>query len=188
MSIINDDFWAFPGEVAIIGRLLTGYSEIELSLLHCISQGGAGLDQALKTMFCERGEKKRIDSAEALGRAVYQKFGLYALYAHTVDDMRHCLAVRNQYAHCQWFRDAGTRLAFVNLEELASTAMTVSDLQSLMVRHVDAALLNHQEAFFVYVKESFDYLNSEAQVAAGRVSTPFRPKPKTVARPPLHIP
>jgi hypothetical protein len=47
-------------------RLLAGYSNIEVGLMHCVAVT-RDLDTALKAMFLKRGETKRISAAEKLG-------------------------------------------------------------------------------------------------------------------------
>jgi hypothetical protein len=188
MPIINEDFASFPAEAAIIGRLLTGYSEIELSLCLCLSQTRVGLDCALKKMFGDRGETKRIDKAQTLGGPPYKGLKLHTTFASAIADMRYCLRIRNQYAHSQWLQLAGGRLGFVNLEEAARTPSPVLSMGKLKARHLDAGLLNLQEEFFIYVKKIFDHLNFQAQIAAGKSSIPPQTTPKKVVRPPLHIP
>ncbi len=44
-------FRRFPDEAAIIGRLLAGYAELEIDLLHCVSVIREDFDATLKAMF-----------------------------------------------------------------------------------------------------------------------------------------
>jgi len=60
-------FKKFPNEGAIVGRLLAGYSNIEVGLMHCVQMArGGNLDDVLKKMFSKRGETRRINEAEKL--------------------------------------------------------------------------------------------------------------------------
>ncbi len=55
-------FKKFSGEGATVGRLLAGYSNIEVGLLHCVQMArGGDLDIVLKKMFRFRGETRRIN-------------------------------------------------------------------------------------------------------------------------------
>jgi len=65
MPILNA-FLNFPNEAAIIGRLLAGYSDLEVGMMHCAQVVRDDLDTVLKTMFRTRGETQRIDVAAVL--------------------------------------------------------------------------------------------------------------------------
>src|SRR2546423_14966731 len=96
---IQPAFVKFHGEAAIIGRLLGGYAGMELDLLNCVAMGTKDFDKALKDMFGARGETKRVNKAAKLGKPAYDAQGLGADFDAAIDAMRHCLAMRNQYAH-----------------------------------------------------------------------------------------
>lgn len=87
----------FPTELTIIGRLLTGYSDLEIDLLNCVQVATGDFDGTLRTMFAKRGESMRITNGAKLGRPVYAGLGLEADFDVAIDAMRHCLLIRNQY-------------------------------------------------------------------------------------------
>ena len=58
--MLTDAVW-FWKIVAAIGRLLTDYNNLEISLLHCVQKGIGDFDCAFKKMFGERGETNRIE-------------------------------------------------------------------------------------------------------------------------------
>jgi len=97
-------FHRFPNEAAIIGRLLAGYAELEIDLLHCVAVAREDFDATLKAMFRIRGETSRINVGDALGRQVYDKLGLGADFQMAVSAMRYCLKIRNQYCPLQLVR------------------------------------------------------------------------------------
>src|SRR5215468_6824220 len=101
-------FHRFQSEAAIIGRLLAGYAELEIDLLNCVSQARADFDGTLKAMFRVRGETARINVGDALGRQAYLKLGLGPDFELAVSVIRHCLKIRNQYAHRNWYDVAPT--------------------------------------------------------------------------------
>jgi hypothetical protein len=70
--VVMPAFHRFPNEAAMIGRLLAGYAELEIGLLHCVSVVREDFDAVLKSMFRTRGETRRIDVADALGRQLYR--------------------------------------------------------------------------------------------------------------------
>lgn len=160
-------FRKYPAEAAIIGRLLAGYGELEVGLCNCVAMGGIGLDKATRELFGPRGEKRRIDTGERLGAPEYQKLALDAEFMIAVTGMRHCLLIRNQYAHCQWYDDYSPRLAFVNVENIAHQTSPISDYRGLTTCYVDVSLLVQQETFFSEVDSAFAYVNFEGQKRTG---------------------
>src|ERR1700716_2111028 len=67
----------FPKEMAVIGRILLDYGELELDLMNCIQVARKyDMNSTLKAMFRIRGEMSRIQIADALGRVPYATVGL----------------------------------------------------------------------------------------------------------------
>ena len=73
---ILTQFHQFAVECEIVGRLLTGYANLEVGLLHCVHMVLRDLDTPLKAMFKVRGESRRIKEAAKLGQAPYNALGL----------------------------------------------------------------------------------------------------------------
>jgi hypothetical protein len=61
-------FLTFHEEAAIIGRLLAGYTALEVGLMNCVQVVRDDFDAVFKAMFRARGETFRIEIADALGR------------------------------------------------------------------------------------------------------------------------
>lgn len=186
-SIILRPFLDFPNEANIIGRLLAGYTTLEVGLLHCVQVIRDDFDAVFKSMFRVRSEGHRIDIADALGRHQYADIGLETQFAMAIGTMRHCMKIRNQYAHCNWYDDYTGKLAFVNLEELARNASHVKDFTDLTVLHVDAPLLEKQEEFFVYADRILTWVNYEGRHRTGKIHSQPIPALKQIPQPPLHI-
>ena len=90
----------FPKEMAVIGRLLVDYGDLELDLMNSIQvMRGCDLNSTLKSMFRVRGETNRIDIADALGRVPYTAVNMTAQFDDVIAAMRQCLRIRNRYAH-----------------------------------------------------------------------------------------
>jgi hypothetical protein len=184
----------FRTEGEIIGRLVVGYGELEIDLCHCIAAAVNDLDMVFKEMFGRPSASRRIDTAVSIGRGIYVSRGLGNLFDEIICEMRHCLAIRNQFAHCHYFPDNNTgNLAFVNVEELARQKITayqkvtIEDLASLTLnaKQLTQELLKEQENYFWQLRARFDFLNFEGRVRAGTLAcNPFRP-PEKVNPPPL---
>lgn len=181
-------FVKFSTEAAIIGRLLAGYADLEIGMLHCASAVRDEFGTALKVMFRDRGETRRINIADALGRQHYAAVQLETEFSMAIGAVRHCLSARNLYAHCNWYDDNSGLLAFVNLEELAKEKAFVADLTSLDIRHIDVPALQAVERFFVYTDALLGWVNYEGRHRAGKMKVQPLSKPPAVKEPPLSVP
>jgi hypothetical protein len=197
MAVVSPVFEKkFRTEGEIIGRLLVDYGELEIDLCHCIAAAANDLDMVFKKMFGRPSASRRIDTAVSIGRGIYVSRGLGDLFDEIICEMRHCLAIRNQFAHCHYLHDNNTgNLAFVNVEELAKQKITaeqkvtIDDLTSLTLtaKQLTPNILKEQEKYFWQLRSRFDFLNIEGRVRAGTLaSNPF-PPPEKVNPPPTHM-
>jgi hypothetical protein len=185
---ILTQFHAFAVEGEIVGRLLTGYANLEVGLLHCVSMVLGDFDTPLKAMFKIRGESRRIDEAVKLGQGPYDALRLGTDFKRAIAAMRYCLAIRNQYAHWVWWNDNSGKIAFANLEDVALRKSSVKDLRKLKPHHVDATLLSSQEAYFAYTDQCLAWVNYEGRYRAGTLSPNTVFKPKSLKKPDLRLP
>ena len=181
-------FVKFHEEAAIIGRLLGGYTTLELDLMNCVQIVRDDFDAIFKAMFRVRGETNRIDVADALGRHYYHDHGIGQEFEIAIGVIRSCLRIRNQYAHCVWYDDNSSKLAFVDLEQIAKTNAKLQDLTSLTIFHVDVPLLQSQEEYFAYADDLLRWTNFEGRLRAGTASSNPTQKPKQLMPPKLNIP
>jgi hypothetical protein len=181
-------FRVFPNEGAILGRLLTGYTDIEYQLCLCVGMGGGDVAKAITDIYSKRGEKRRVTIAKKLGGAGYCAAGLGAEFVAAIEDMFLCLQIRNQYAHCIWHDPGVDKLAFANMEEIASPTGPGADPINLTFEFVDVPLLNHQEQFFFYTGDTLNYLNYRRRQIVGEINEGATIRtPTKVARPKLHL-
>jgi len=180
-------FLKFTDEAALIGRMLAGYADLEVNLMHCTQVVRDDLDTVLKVMFRTRGETQRIDVAVALGRQHYRDLDLGTQYEMAVGAVRYCLRIRNQYAHCIWWDDNSGQLAFANLEEVAKENERLVNLKGLTVHYVDIPLLQSQLAYFEYADSLLKWTNWEGRARAGKQTIPNRIAPVQIEQPSLYI-
>lgn len=174
-------------ELETVGRMLTDYGELELGLMNCIAVTKTHtFDHVFKTMFAKRGEKRRIDEASAMGLDEYDKRGLRLEFEQAITAMRHCLLIRNQYAHALWHNPLNG-LCFVDLEGLARQPAVIADLRPADFRYVDQHLLDEQEDFMTYAESCTTYINFERRRRLGDAVPSFS-KPTTRKQPPLFLP
>lgn len=178
----------FPKEMAVIGRLLVDYGDLELDLMNAVQvMRKYDLNSTLKTMFRVRGETNRIDIADGLGRVPYTAVNLTAEFDAAIAAMRQCLKIRNRYAHAFWHDpDQGKALCYVSLEELAKEADEVRDLTALTFFYLDEDLLLKQEQFFEYTRALINYINHEGQFLNGTFNQRIFPLPAPVQPPPAY--
>ena len=130
-----------------------------------------------------RGEKRRPKSATEV--SVYFDTDKQKLHKN---GMRHCLEIRNQYAHWVWWDDRTGRLAFANVEDLTKYKSRVTGFGKLKAHHVDATLLKAQETYFVYADDLLLWVNYEGRFKRGKLGdarlNPVN-RPKDVKQPKL---
>jgi len=178
----------FAIECEIVGRLLTGYANLEVGLLHSVNMVLGDLDTPLKAMFKVRGESRRIKEAAKLGQRPYSALGLGNDFQRAIAAMRYCLLIRNQYSHWVWWNDYSGMIAFANLEDVALRTSRVKDLRSLKPHHVDATLLSSQEAYFAYTDQYLAWVNYEGRHLAGTLARNTVIKPQHLKKPDLRLP
>jgi hypothetical protein len=182
-------FQKFAVEGETIGRLLAGYSNLEIGLMNCVQMArGGDLDTVLKKMFSKRGEARRISEAEKLFTSHHVHYGLLVDFQKAIRLVRYCLKIRNQYAHGVWWDDHSGKLAFANMEELGIRKRKINDLGKLAPYHVDVKLLTAQEACFVYADEYLAWINYEGRFRAGKLRSNPLLKPKPLRRPRMRVP
>lgn len=177
-------FNTFAAEGAAVGRMLAGYSNLEVGLLQVAIRD---FDTAFKAMFSVRGETRRIDAAERLGLPAYVPHSLDTDFLAAVAALRHCLLIRNQYAHWTFWDDHSGALAFANLEDLGRSTTPVSDLGALGVFHINSALVQEQETLFVYVDRYLAWVNYEGRFLSGLINRRLGNKPSPLPFPALRL-
>jgi hypothetical protein len=170
-------FLDFPAEAALIGRMVPGYTDLEVDVMNCVKSARQDLDVVLKTMYRVRGESQRLQIADAFGRLDYEAVGLRTEFEMGMGAVRHCLKMRNQYAHSVMWNDNSPQLAISNLEELAALNVEIVDLRGMNLHHVDLPLLQAQFAYFEYASDLLTWVLQEGNRIAGRPALPARQRP-----------
>ena len=187
MNILTAFLSRYKEEGLLLGRILAGYSELEISLMMTVHQVRSDFDAVMKTMFRTRGETQRIEIADALARNLYADGGLSTQFSMAIGNMKFCLQVRNQYAHCAWNEDQMKQtLAFSDLEDIAADDARVTGLENLVRYPIDVPLLQAQLNYFAYVDDCFWWLSGEMQVRKGIKKKNRFGVPKQLVRPPMH--
>jgi hypothetical protein len=180
---INPSFDAFPTEALAIGKMVASFGEIELLFGLVASTALGNQNLALRAIYRGRSTGGRIDLADVLMRDAFIKAGLLPLYEETLSAVRHCLKIRNQYAHCHWAHDF-SGIYFTNLEDAANRFGGFEYDH----KHVDLKLLKEQEAFFDDMKTLLLHLGDQLTSALDKRLALSCPKPPARPLPSLHNP
>lgn len=186
---LNPAFDDRPAEAALIGRMVTSFGELELTF--SMLAGTALRDQslALRAIYRGRSTGGRIDLTDVFVRKVVTSTNLVMDYEQVMRAMRHCLKIRNNYAHSHW-APALDGLFFSNLEDAASRAGGFDMDQ----KHVDLKLVTEQEAYFDYTRSLLLYfgdqlsLKLEPKLHLGVLRPPPMDQPNLHNRASEHIP
>lgn len=182
-------FTQYPKEGEIVGKILAGYSDLEIGLMICVMTVRKDFDAVFKTMYRIRGETSRIDVADALGRNHFHEIKLGTPFEMAVGSARHCLQIRNQYAHCAWYGDGSGYIKFSALEEMANKHERFTSFETIPLRRANLALLEEQHAYFDYLDLLLIWLRWEALLHKNPdVKENPHVRPKEPTRPPLHTP
>lgn len=163
--------------------MIVGYGELELTFCHC---AGLVLGQpfaVLDALHQVRSEGAKIAIADALARNEYTKLRIANEYAEALGALKHCLKIRNQYAHSH-FRKSGKRLSFFNPDE-----KTYGDLDKPFAwKPTSIPLLREHAALFAWTRAMLIWLELSLPRFLEGKATPFaRPKPRKKPLPPLQI-
>ncbi|NJR72163.1 MAG: hypothetical protein HC782_03590 [Gammaproteobacteria bacterium] len=176
MTVLRS-FEDFPQEGALVGRMVVGYTDLEIDLMNCVKAVRDDLDTVFKAMYRVRSEHQRLEVADALGRQAYREINLGTEFQMALGAVRHCLKIRNQYAHSAWWNDHTGKLAFANLEELAKLNDIVTSLHGLKICHVTVPLLEQQFAYFERASNLLIWTLQEGNRVLGRPVHPGIQKP-----------
>ena len=169
---------------SIAGNIVISYGEIELRVAMCLGNALGDQDTALRTMFRIMGETARIGAADALMRAHFGKMKLQDEYAEVMGAVRHCVVLRNHYAHCQWADDLHAGVFFTRLDEPAKASETFAYIW----KHIDEPLLAAQWRYMQYAADGLDFLNFEYLLRIGKRRQNAFPMPLKQQKPKPHSP
>ncbi|AUC94590.1 hypothetical protein CWS35_10175 [Bradyrhizobium sp. SK17] len=179
----NPAFDRFTAEGALVGRMLSSFGEIEVSLCRNAAQATLLGDTLMKALYAIRTTSTRIETAHRLMQPYFKQHGILDDYQNTMDTVWHCLKIRNQYAHCNWGDNLTAGLFFADLQVSAD-----SDNFSHTWRHVDVPLLEQQFTYFGWTMEMIEFTHHEMGVKMGHIQSHVWPRPKVPAPAPLHNP
>lgn len=158
----------FPAEANAIGMILSSYTSLEVDLMNTVKSVRSDLDTVLKVLYRSRGESNRIEIADALGFQAYKEMNLGDEFKDAIIAIKHCVKIRNQYAHCIWWNDYSGYLAFSNIETLAKSNQKITDLKNMNICHVRLNILQDQLSYYEYVSDFLMWILNEGLRTQGK--------------------
>ncbi|KSV79559.1 hypothetical protein N185_00070 [Sinorhizobium sp. GW3] len=159
-----DSFVSFKPEAELIGRIVVGYTQIEITMMNCaLLPNNDNFDHVFKSVYGERFSKNRINTVSNMAKDTYDKFGILDVFLEALSRVDECREIRNSYAHANWWNDGSGRLAFLSLDPLAKRKDHLPGLGSEERRYVDLDLLTRQMEFFQDTESLLNWLNVEAR-------------------------
>ncbi|MDQ0396418.1 hypothetical protein [Labrys monachus] len=149
----------FPIEAALIGYMLAAFGELEYSIAENASIAIGARERVLKAIYRLRTTSSRIDAADALMAPAYDEIGLRDEYRDVLRMSKHCLKIRNQFAHCSWQDEVTSRGEGLFFSDLQAAADAETGFE-LSWRQVDKSLLLLQRNFFNQTSDWLTYLGS----------------------------
>ncbi len=179
--MINPAFMSRREEAALLGDMVIGYGELEITFAHIAGLAINHKYAVLEACHKVRSELGRIDIAHALSHEALDQQGLGPEFAYAESALRYCLKVRNQYAHAQW-GDFPDGLKFTNPEQAFSRP-----LKPTLWKSINLELLTQQERFFENTRMWLIFLEVQLEAKAARRVLHLN-KPQEMPQPNLHTP
>ena len=183
---ISKVFKDFPDEATLIARLIAGYTDLEIDLMNCIKELHQNFDMVFKAIYIIRGASKRIELAEIMGKLDFTNLDLGDDFQLAINGLKHCVKIRNQYAHSTFWNDYSGKVAFSNIEALAKSREVIADLRGINIKHLDISILRQQIQYYDFVSDLLVWILNEANSKRGLPHHPGVLKPSFVVEPALY--
>jgi hypothetical protein len=180
---INPAFNRWPVEGALVGRILSSFGEIEVTICRNAALALNMFGVIMRMLYGIRATSARIEAADRLMRSLIETYSLINDYKIAIGMVWHCLKIRNQFAHCNWGDHLGAGLFFADLQDSANNP----DFDHSW-KHVDPVLLQAKLDYFWQTMELLEFIHHELAVRQGRLRSHVWPRPTLPAPPALHNP
>lgn len=168
--------WESEIEATIIGRLVLGYTELEVAFWRVLAASLQDEAQATRVMFRSKNTENRLLVADAIISKSFSGTNYEQTYSNTFGELNSCRSIRNSLAHAYWERENGA-LQYVKLED---AALSKDGIISAKRELLSIKKLREKEAIFCRVYSSLGDL--EAAMNGIRLAAPFIKKAKDERR------
>jgi hypothetical protein len=184
---INLAFDRHPVEALGVGKILASFGELEVMFCALAGEALGMQDTILRTLYRLGATSARIQTADTLTRPLYASFGIGDDYRIAYTMTMKCLAIRNQFAHCNWCDDDAHPEVGLFYADLREAAKSDAEMEYSW-KHTDFTVLAGLEGYFALTMEWLRWVQHEMRVKQGRLQSHFWPKPPTQEPPPSHNP
>lgn len=161
MTFQRGPLWQNNGnEAEAVGRILLGYTELEIDFWRVLAVVLDDDQQATRLMFYPESNELHLASADAIIRKAMGDRGLSERYSNIYGELSSCRKIRNDYAHAYWNRKDDGCLQFVNLRSAARHYDGAVDDEKHMT-DVTPSKLREQEQIFIRVHAQLEKLISD---------------------------
>ncbi|MFO1185380.1 MAG: hypothetical protein U1E56_11415 [Bauldia sp.] len=179
--MINPALDRSPQHAKLIGSMVLGYTELEVSFMHAAALALRLEFPALHAFELILGETLKLKVIHALSRGTFAKTELGNAYAISHKMIHECLNIRNRYAHCNWRKD-GRQLEFLDAKDIFKDGTAPQDDERW--RRLTIPILKAQAAFFEGTRKWLLYLGLMLQ--ASEDQKPLWKAPPQMQPPPGH--
>lgn len=183
--ITTPSFKKYISEHIHIGRLITYYSEIEISLYNIIKLTKKSNENILKIMIRDQNAFRKIEKAKEIGLDKFTKYGLNEEFIYCIKIIHHCRKIRNLYAHSNYWDANWEHLMLMEINEVAKIEDNCDDLGIAKTYPITNSLLLEQLNFYNYTLSYIFWLNNEIRYKTGMISENKISKPLECLEPKL---
>jgi hypothetical protein len=174
-TMINPALDNFPKEAALIGAMVVGYGELDITMVSCAGNAMAMTLPLLDALDQVNSEYTRIEIIRRLATPAFDTLGLATQFNRALAAQNECREVRNTFAHCHYGYDYKSGLMYVKARDLFAQNRKPPDLPW---RDLTVEGLELQEAYFEATRKLWLWLD---------VSLPYirKKQPSAFDEPPM---
>lgn len=143
--MINPALHAHPDEAAVIGAMVVGYGELDITMVSCAGNAMALTLPLLDALDQVNSEFTRIEIVRRLATPAFEGLKLLPQFTRALAAQQECREVRNTFAHCHYGYDYRSGLLYVKARDLFATSRRPADLPW---RALTVESLKLQESYF----------------------------------------
>jgi hypothetical protein len=168
--MINPALHTFPDEAALIGAMVVGYGELDITMVSCAGNAMQLLLPLLDALDQVNSEFTRIEIVRRLASPAFERLGLLPQFTRALAAQNECREVRNTFAHCHYGYDYKSGLMYVKARDLFSSTKKPSELPW---RDLTVDGLKTQEAYFEATRKLWLWLDMSLPYARKKEPSAF---------------
>ncbi|MCP8884833.1 hypothetical protein NIM87_15090 [Devosia sp. XJ19-1] len=176
--MINPALHAFPSEASLIGQMVVGYGEIDISMVSAVGKAMGMMFQLLDALEEVQSEMRRIVVVQKLARGKFVALGLADEFDQAISAMEFCRETRNYFAHCHYGDFGDGVLVTVKAKDMFAMPGSIDDLN--WRRHTVETLtaleqyFTHCRAYWLWLDQKITHPDHFSILWPGAVARPPR--------------